>query len=287
MNDAGERASDAVMKATEKRIGEIYSNALKSVIKDNAAFLQKIKDIDAGKIKPNSFYDTPEKIAKWREGFTREALRQNEVIAKIKARLANAGEEARTVVKKAGAEIYSENRAFTADKIEGKTGVSFAQYDRRQIDTLLSDTQTPFSKIAYKNMGANPDIVRRLTSEMAQATIGGESQTDIIKRIRAVTGQSQYQAQRVAQTERTRLQSQARNDVGTEAAKMGLKIVKTWSARMVNTRETHAALDGVTVAQDQPFVTIDGNELMYPGDPLAPAEEVIQCHCVLITDVEV
>lgn len=289
MKDAGERATDVIMKDLEKRIGEIYAGALKGMIRDNAKFLQKIADVDAGIIKPNKFYNTPAKVAKWRAGFTREAIRQDRVADKIIKRLLAAGAEVRPEIISARSAVYRTNRAFTVDSISRKAGgkVSFAQYDKRQIDILLSDRETPFAKLAFRNLGRNPAVVRRLTSELAQATAKGEGQPDIIKRIREVTGQSQYQAQRVAQTERTRVQSQSRADAATEAQKMGFKMVKTWSSRMVNTRETHAALDGVTVPQDQPFITIDGNELMYPGDPSAPAEEVIQCHCVLITDVEV
>ena len=289
MKDAGERATDAIMRDLEKRIGTIYAGALKGMIRDNANFLQKIADVDAGIIKPHPFYNTPAKVAKWRAGFTREAIRQDGVVAKIVKRLQAAGDASRPELVATRTKVYRANRAFTVDAISRKAGgkISFNQYDKRQIDILLSEQETPFIKIAYRNLGSNPAVVRRLTSELAQATIKGEGQPDIIKRIRAVTGQSQYQAQRVAQTERTRVQSQARYDVGTEAEKLGLKVVKTWSARMVNTRDTHAALDGTTIPHDQPFVTIDGNELMYPCDPSAPAEEVIQCHCALITDVEV
>jgi len=46
---------------------------------------------------------------------------------------------------------------------------------------------------------------------------------------------------------------------------------------MVNTRDTHAALDGKVIPSEEPFVTIDGNHLMYPGDPNGPASEVINC----------
>ena len=70
-----------------------------------------------------------------------------------------------------------------------------------------------------------------------------------------------------------------------EAAALGVKVTKRWSARMVGTRETHAALNGKTIPNDEAFVTIEGNALMYPGDPNAPASEIINCHCVLVPGV--
>lgn len=68
---------------------------------------------------------------------------------------------------------------------------------------------------------------------------------------------------------------------------MGLTIVNEWSTRMVNSRDSHAALDGEKKPQGEPFHTIWGNDLLYPGDPSAPAREVINCHCVLVPDVVV
>ena len=55
---------------------------------------------------------------------------------------------------------------------------------------------------------------------------------------------------------------------------------------MRNTRDSHAALNGVEIPENEKFRTIWGNELRYPGDPEAPAAEVINCHCVLIPDVK-
>ncbi|MFA5378775.1 MAG: phage minor head protein [Dehalococcoidia bacterium] len=283
--DAAERAGAAIERKLMNDINAIYSQSLKSMLADQKSFLAKIADIDAGKIKPPAFYDTPDKILKWRQGFARELLRKEKVIEGIRARLREAGAQARPLVQGAMGDVYATNRAYTAGQIASKAKITFAQYDKKQIDILLQDTMSPFSKIAYKGMGANPAIVRKLSREMAQATINGESQRDIVKRIRAVTGQSKYQATLVAQTERTRIQSQARADTLTEAEELGVKTTKEWSARMVNTRDTHAALDGKVIPSDEPFITIDGNRLMYPGDPSAPAGEIINCRCVMIPGV--
>ena len=89
----------------------------------------------------------------------------------------------------------------------------------------------------------------------------------------------------MAQTERTRVQSQARAEALHKAAEMGIITTKEWSARMRNTRDSHAALNGVVISENKKFRTIWGNELRYPGDPSAPAKEIINCHCDLIPDV--
>ena len=55
--------------------------------------------------------------------------------------------------------------------------------------------------------------------------------------------------------------------------------------RMINSRDTHISLNGKKAMQGDAFVTSAGNSLKYPGDPSAPAREVINCHCVLVPDV--
>jgi hypothetical protein len=42
-------------------------------------------------------------------------------------------------------------------------------------------------------------------------------------------------------------------------------------------RESHAAMDGQCVSIDEPFISGDGNELQYPGDPSAPPSDTYNC----------
>ena len=100
----------------------------------------------------------------------------------------------------------------------------------------------------------------------------------LFRSIRKITGQTVAQARRVAQTERTRVQSQARWQAGNEAEQMGLKVYNIWRTRMVRSRESHIALNGKAAMQGERF---PGSVLRYPGDPDGRAEDVINCHCVL------
>ena len=289
--DAYDRSS-AIEHATMTRVAEIYAGALRKALKDKKAFLQKVKDVEKGKIKPPQYYVDTDQVDKWKQGFFRELIRQNAVIDGIMKELNKAGIEAAELIRGSMVDIYQANREEAVNAIsEASEGMSvqssFNTYNKKQIDVLVEEGQSPFSKLAYENMGQNPVIRRRLQNELGMASILGESQSDLIKRIRKVTGQTVAQARRVAQTERTRVQSQARWQTGQEAAAMGLTIVNEWSTRMVNSRDSHAALDGEKKPQGEPFHTIWGNDLLYPGDPSAPAREVINCHCVLVPDVVV
>ena len=284
--DAIER-SDAIEQATMTRVVEIYTGALRKALKSKKAFLQKIADVDSGKIKPPQYYVDRGEVDKWREGFVRELMRQNKVIDGIMEQLNAAGADAAALIRDSMVDIYNANRQEATARLSleaDQLGVSatFAQYDKRQIAVLLQEQQSPFSRLAYQNMGQNPAIRRRLQNEMAQATILGESQREIIKRIRKVTGQTVAQARRVAQTERTRVQSQARWQAGNEAAAMGLRVYNTWSTRMINSRESHIRLNGKSALQGERF---PGSVLRFPGDPEGPAREVINCFCVLVPNL--
>lgn len=291
MDDEAIRLADEIERALTQRISAVYGEALKKAIRKNRSFLQKIRDIDSGKIKPPDIYKTPEQIKKWREGYIRELMRNEHVIESIEEQIKAAGGKIEPEIKKALTEIYALNANYTGKTLTAFGGVEAASkklitgVTRRQAAIIFRDTQPLFSKIAFKNLSEAPVVIRRLQNEMAQATLLGESQEKIIRRIRAVMGNSAANARRIAQTERTRLQSQARADQLHEAAQMGLHITKTWSTRMINSRDSHVALDGKTIDENEKFRTIWGNELAYPGDPSAPAKEVINCYCVLIPDV--
>lgn len=283
MDDEAVRIADEIEKALTQRISAVYGEALKKAIRMNRRFLQKIRDIDSGKIKPPNYYNTPDLIKKWREGYIRELMRQEHVIESIEQQIKDAGGKVEPEIKKALAEIYAVNANYTGTKLTAFGGVEAAGKSlitgvtRRQAAIIFRDTQPLFSKIAFRNLVEAPAVIRRLQNEMVQATLLGESQEKIIRRIRAVMGNSAANARRIAQTERTRLQSQARANQLHEAAQMGIRITKTWSTRMVNSRESHVALNNKTIAENEKFRTIWGNELSYPGDPSAPAKEVINC----------
>jgi hypothetical protein len=58
-------------------------------------------------------------------------------------------------------------------------------------------------------------------------------------------------------------------------------VVKTWiTMHDDRVRHTHRAMDGISVNLDQTF-SVGGHPMKYPGDPIAPPEETINCRCVL------
>ena len=284
MQDRADAATDKIERRLNGRLSSIYEDALEEALKNHKAFLKKIKDLEDGKIKPPaSIADDPEKVAKWKQGFYRELIRREKVAESIADRLAQAGEQAGEEIRENMKDVYATNSEYVHSIVEdADVGVSFASVDKRQLDVIMQKNESPFSKIAYKNLGKSQKIREALQRELGIATLNGESQREIIARIRKVAGMSTKRARRIAQTERTRVQSQARWQAGEEAKAKGVEIVNEWSTRMINSRDTHIELNGKKAPQGERF---PGSVLRFPGDPEGPAHEVINCHCVLIPEV--
>lgn len=299
--NADERGN-RIESATMARVGEIYAEAMQQAVRNQKAFLAKIKAIDEGRLKPPQWYVDRGMEDKWRQGFLRELLRREKVVEGFMKELNSAGNEAAQLIRESMVEIYQANREETTQRLTDEASrmydedLSFTLYDKRQIGVILQKNQSPMSKLAYKNMGQNPVIRRNLQNALAQSILLGESQRDLLKRIQRITGQTVSQARRVAQTERTRVQSQARVQAGEEARQKGVEVYHEWSCAFIpphktrhgfssGSRESHMDLDGKTALAGEAFHTIWGNELRYPGDPSAPAREVINCHCTMIPHV--
>jgi hypothetical protein len=92
-----------------------------------------------------------------------------------------------------------------------------------------------------------------------------------------------YRAETIARTEAMTSLHEAQAQATEQAIANGVNrtdVRYTWRATHDNrTRDSHAAMDGDTVAEGERFVTGAGNTLEYPGDPSGPPEEVINCRC--------
>lgn len=71
-----------------------------------------------------------------------------------------------------------------------------------------------------------------------------------------------------------------------EMSKRGVVFRKRWlTARDGRVRPSHAALDNVAVDRDA-FFLVGGFEAACPRDPALPAEESINCRCVVLDEIE-
>lgn len=135
-----------------------------------------------------------------------------------------------------------------------------------------------------------PDEVYDLVAgEVSQGVNLGESIPDLSKRVDTVlstTGSDRWQnrATTVARTETIGALNAGRMDAFRVAAQDEPDTVfeKIWLATVDSrTRETHRDADQQRVPLESPF-SVGDSELMFPGDPSGPPQEVIQCRCTLL-----
>lgn len=94
----------------------------------------------------------------------------------------------------------------------------------------------------------------------------------------------------IARTEGTRVTNMARQEsflqMATGARIGSNRMVRVWHATEDDrTRDWHASMDGQTRGLTTPFEDGLGNDLMYPGDPDAPADTVINCRCSMTVQI--
>jgi hypothetical protein len=97
-----------------------------------------------------------------------------------------------------------------------------------------------------------------------------------------------YRAKTIARTETMRAVSEARHaswwQVLEQLGNDPDTVTRTWIATDDDrTRDSHADMDDqVVTGMDTPFISGNDEELLYPGDPLAPADEVCNCRCSVV-----
>ena|GEM_PF-995809 len=128
-----------------------------------------------------------------------------------------------------------------------------------------------------------PDGFRRTTDEIARELADTYDSWMFRPGFTDLPGTIESRAYRIARTE-LGMAMNTGHDIGARQAAEEFELVleKGWaSARDDRVRASHALLHGEFVPIDEAF----SNGLMYPGDPDGPAEEVVNCRCVLVHQV--
>lgn len=99
-----------------------------------------------------------------------------------------------------------------------------------------------------------------------------------------------YRAEVIGRTEALRAVHQGTEEMYAQAIEAGEiraeQIERKWVTRLDGReRRTHKFLSGQKRGWGEPFATENGT-IRYPGDPQAPAVEVIQCRCALATRIK-
>ncbi|MEO7904632.1 MAG: phage minor head protein [Candidatus Saccharimonadales bacterium] len=176
-------------------------------------------------------------------------------------------------------------REFFAIEKELGFAIDFTMMNKKAIKQAVIN---PYDRIGFvKRNKLNGELLaRQVSQEIVQGLIQGKSfrQTASVPNKRMGIGAGK--ARTIVRTETHRVRGIARAEVQEEAVELGVQMQKMWvSAIDTSTREDHADADGQTVDVDDYF-SVGSEELMFPGDPVGSAEQVINCRCTTIAVIK-
>ena len=150
--------------------------------------------------------------------------------------------------------------------------------------SLMTDTVNEWLRQTLATIYAGEAVisVAGVPTIVAASTLGVEALTKLMyqQTLAQYDTIRKWQVRRIVQTETMH----AMNISGLTAADaLGIDYEKTWSIAGINTRESHEAVDGITIGKGELF-TVGGWPMERPMDERygAPAGEVINCSCTLI-----
>ena len=134
-----------------------------------------------------------------------------------------------------------------------------------------------------------PDETYNLVfAQITDGVNGGDTVERVAQRVDAVLTYTDSErwpnrARVIAQTETTRAYGAGTLAAGMEQSRVtGRLLQKAWhTERDDRVRASHRAVDGAVRDLGYPFY-VDGYPMLFPGDPMAPPESVINCRCDLV-----
>lgn len=128
------------------------------------------------------------------------------------------------------------------------------------------------------------NIIYSIKSNLIQGVNGGESYSQMAKRIQKVVDGDYKKAVRIARTETHRVREAGTYESALIGEKAGIRQVKTWnSSNDSRTRKEHRRLDGETIPLDEYF-QVGRAEALKPGDT-GRVEHDINCRCFLTYEI--
>lgn len=295
--DKAYNETEDLIKSLEKRINTVYGEAAKETELKLAKFLESFAQKDKAKMAQMKAGEiTLEEYRKWRKGQILISQRWKELSQALAEDLANADKIAQSISKGYMAEAYALNHNYATFEIEKASMVntSYTLYDKQTVERLIAKQPKLFPDLNPKGKKAKlikqGKVVkwnqRKITSQVTQAIMQGESIDKLARRMRTVADMGRKASIRNARTAMTGAQNAGRQASYERAQNMGIVMEKQWLAVMDNrTRHAHIELDGVRVPVDEKFENEIG-EIEYPADPNADPANIYNCRCTMISAIK-
>jgi HK97 family phage portal protein len=146
--------------------------------------------------------------------------------------------------------------------------------------STLKYLQEKLIKVHVVNDTARNQVIDKIRGAISASLERGEDYRQRASMIKLAVGDSLEMTRGRAETiARTELGS-AYNHAGYQAAmENGAKGIRWIATPDSLTRDDHSEFDGQVRFDGDPYVGEDGGTINYPGDPNAPANQVINCRC--------
>lgn len=287
MADYGTNYTDKELDKLEKKIKSVYKEAEKDIEKKMNDFTAKSKAKEQKNLQKVAKGEmTQAEFDKWKAG----QVFQGKQWAAKKEEIANVLYDANTVASKIvnneQFNVFAANANFASYQMEQGAGVNFgfSLYDQNTVIRLIKDEPNLLPNYVPKKSKDITWNTKKITRQITQGIIQGESLDKISKRLATVTASQNFNSMKThARTLMTGAQNAGRLSSYEKAQKLGIEMEKEWMATLDgHTRDSHADIDGEKQPVDHKF----SNDCMYPGDPGGPPAEVYNCRCTMVSDLK-
>lgn len=285
MADALDKITGYAEEDLEKRLAKVYEQAFRDLDRKFNAYMELTKEKRAEMKERWSNGDiTRTEYMQWSRREVLGGRRWLELQQNIAKDLYEADKRAVEMTNEHSKSMYAEGMNYGTYQAEhdAQVNTSFSLYDKPLVEKLVKEEP---NLLPLKEVDGRKSIRwnrQHVSSAITQGVLQGEPIPDIAKRLMEVTGMGYRAAVRNARTATISASNKGKLDSYDRAKQMGIQLQKQWIATLDNrTRDTHRELDGQTVDDDEPFVTSDGYELMYPADPDGEPSEVYNCRCTM------
>ena len=302
MADAGHEATDKLIEEMERKLSKEYAQAEREVKDKLDDYFRRfeVKDqkwrewVEEGK-------KTPEQYKQWRTQQMAQGKRWTAMKEQIAADYQNANKIARSTIDGYMPEVYAVNHNYGIYQIEqsGNIDTSLTLYDKQTVERMMRDDPEmlpPPGKTVSEAIAqgkAERWSRQKLQSVMTQGILQGESIPKLATRLAVAVGETNRKAAiRNARTMATNAQNAGRYDSYRRARDMGVDLTIEWQATLDDrTRHDHRMMHGQRREVDEPFITPDGFEILYPAEAGKsesdlPQREIWNCRCTLLAWVK-
>ena len=289
--DAGRAEADKLLAECERRVYLAYEEAAVEMKRKANEYLKDFvkEDNRRRKLVEDGEMDADD-YKRWRLSHIAQGRRWFQFAAVLAADLANTNEYAAGIINGYMPDVFAigANYGLYQGELSGGIDTSFTLYDRETVMRLIGEEPELLPIEAKLNRAESMQWdTKQLASTMTQAIMQGERIENIAERLVAtVAGMDEKTAIRNARTAFTSAENGGRYNSYRRLSGAGVNLTIEWCATLDGrTRHTHRLLDGIRRRVDQPF-EVDGQKILYAGDPNAPQGLVWNCRCTMLCFVE-